>query len=620
MADLSLTCPAPSTAAGVTSINVTATGSVTITGAGETEVSTVGAIITVSGTPHTAGGGGGGSDTAIAGADGITVISGVPTAGEVTVSGFRTEFVNASGSLQSSIDAIDSSVTLQDAYDNGTGIISATPVKPVKVEGTISGTEVLAGDLTTSGQVTLNLPADENFLIDGATNQRQITVGAFRQLHTPAIPGTRALNYVIDTNNQADTAAIVAEYTTTGMSTGEKGTVYRVEVDTADSTGGLVESFHVTQVGSGSAEVHALHVGLGVFPIEQETGTVGSIENAFTFDDSGSSFADVTAAFNSSSSNVQLFEEDDDLVYIGDDSQFSTLTVLLDTPASNPGIKPEFEFWNGSSWTAFGPTDGTNGFRVNGTIGWEAAGLMGWATTSVNGTTKFWIRIRRTANNLNTLPTEELIQRAIPTLYSWNADGDVTINSLTAGTIAASGSLTVSGVPVSTGTGTSDHGDLSGLADDDHSQYLLVDGTRSLTGDWDNTSRRIRNTGTAEVIPTAPPTPVTGLLWLDTAASGVTGSGSVSPLITITTDTILTQSNVVILANAVSGGILVTLPTTAGDAGRNYSIKKIDATANTVTISGNSISELIDEGITAVITTQFESLTIVEDGQNWWIT
>ena len=30
-----------------------------------------------------------------------------------------------------------------------------------------------------------------------------------------------------------------------------------------------------------------------------------------------------------------------------------------------------------------------------------------------------------------------------------------------------------------------DHGSISGLADDDHTQYLLADGTRELTGDWD---------------------------------------------------------------------------------------------------------------------------------------
>jgi len=36
------------------------------------------------------------------------------------------------------------------------------------------------------------------------------------------------------------------------------------------------------------------------------------------------------------------------------------------------------------------------------------------------------------------------------------------------------------------------HGDLSGLADDDHTQYLLADGTRGLSADWDAGSHEIR--------------------------------------------------------------------------------------------------------------------------------
>ena len=40
--------------------------------------------------------------------------------------------------------------------------------------------------------------------------------------------------------------------------------------------------------------------------------------------------------------------------------------------------------------------------------------------------------------------------------------------------------------------GTGDHGALSGLADDDHTQYLLAAGTRALSADWDAGSWQIR--------------------------------------------------------------------------------------------------------------------------------
>jgi hypothetical protein len=47
------------------------------------------------------------------------------------------------------------------------------------------------------------------------------------------------------------------------------------------------------------------------------------------------------------------------------------------------------------------------------------------------------------------------------------------------------------------GTGVTDHGDLTGLADDDHSQYLLVNGGRALTGDLSVGGNRLTTLGAA---------------------------------------------------------------------------------------------------------------------------
>lgn len=43
------------------------------------------------------------------------------------------------------------------------------------------------------------------------------------------------------------------------------------------------------------------------------------------------------------------------------------------------------------------------------------------------------------------------------------------------------------------GGGVSDHGALTGLADDDHTQYLRADGTRALAGAWDMGSQNLTN-------------------------------------------------------------------------------------------------------------------------------
>lgn len=304
------------------------------------------------------------------------------------------------------------------------GIRTATPTAP----------------LTVVGGMDLTLAADDNFTIDGSTNQRTITIGAFRQLHTPAMPGTRALNYVIDANNQSDTSAIVTEYKAKGMSNGDLGAIHQVDVDTDNSTGGIIEAWHIEKTGDGAVGVHAVHAGIGVAVLHQDSGSFIAIEKAFIYDDSGASFTDVTTELGSISSDIQLFVEDNDLLYIGKDTMFEAVEVLLQVVAVNPGIKPEFYYWNGAAWTQFGPADGSNGFRVNGNIKWDADDLSGWATVSVNSVTKYWVYIKRTTNNLSTPPTENRIRYSTPTEYGWDENGVVNIDSLYFGAIDADGS------------------------------------------------------------------------------------------------------------------------------------------------------------------------------------
>jgi hypothetical protein len=54
------------------------------------------------------------------------------------------------------------------------------------------------------------------------------------------------------------------------------------------------------------------------------------------------------------------------------------------------------------------------------------------------------------------------------------------------------------GVSTSGGGGVSAHGDLTGLSNDDHMQYLLVDGTRSMTGNLNLGTNNITNVGTVD--------------------------------------------------------------------------------------------------------------------------
>lgn len=79
-----------------------------------------------------------------------------------------------------------------------------------------------------------------------------------------------------------------------------------------------------------------------------------------------------------------------------------------------------------------------------------------------------------------------------------------------------------------------------------------------------------------------------------------------------------TQADKLILVDASGGPVTITLPQASIVDGQEYTIKKIDASSNTVTIDGNA-AELIDEATTQALSNQYEALTVQCDGTEWWI-
>jgi hypothetical protein len=80
----------------------------------------------------------------------------------------------------------------------------------------------------------------------------------------------------------------------------------------------------------------------------------------------------------------------------------------------------------------------------------------------------------------------------------------------------------------------------------------------------------------------------------------------------------VTNSDELLLCDATSGAITLTLPTAVGVSGRVFVIKKTDSSANKVTLDGNS-SETIDGATTFDLWLQYQSVTIVSNGSNWVI-
>lgn len=82
--------------------------------------------------------------------------------------------------------------------------------------------------------------------------------------------------------------------------------------------------------------------------------------------------------------------------------------------------------------------------------------------------------------------------------------------------------------------------------------------------------------------------------------------------------TFTADNKIVYLCNAGSGSFTANLPAAATYGGRVYTFKKVDASANTITIDGNA-AETIDGAATRVMNTYNEKLTIMSDGTNWVI-
>jgi hypothetical protein len=86
-------------------------------------------------------------------------------------------------------------------------------------------------------------------------------------------------------------------------------------------------------------------------------------------------------------------------------------------------------------------------------------------------------------------------------------------------------------------------------------------------------------------------------------------------VVSLTADHAATHGEDVILGDATGGVITVTLPPAAQYAGLQFIIKKVDASANAVTIDGDGSD--IDGAATADLTAQYESRTIISDGAAW---
>ncbi len=108
----------------------------------------------------------------------------------------------------------------------------------------------------------------------------------------------------------------------------------------------------------------------------------------------------------------------------------------------------------------------------------------------------------------------------------------------------------------------------------------------------------------------------------DVVAGAPYMSASVS--VPITSGTAATAAIVatqhVTLADATSAEMGLTLPSAAGVIGRSYTVKKIDASANAVLLSGAAAAETVDGAAFQTLDSQNETVTVLSDGIQWHMT
>ena len=80
----------------------------------------------------------------------------------------------------------------------------------------------------------------------------------------------------------------------------------------------------------------------------------------------------------------------------------------------------------------------------------------------------------------------------------------------------------------------------------------------------------------------------------------------------------VTYKDSVVLADATGGNITVATPAASTCTGRVWTVKKTDASANTVTIDPNG-AETIDGAATRLLAIQYTAVMFVSNGTNWFV-
>ncbi len=512
--------------AGVGTITITNNGSdtITISGISTQNQSDIDSINTVTGT------------LTLGGADGITIVDDTTSSDTpiLTVSGFQTEFVNASGSLSSQITAdIATHAGISNAHhDKYTDAEAITALEPTTSALAASGVALDTKIVATSGSLQTN----------------------------------------IDTvQTDVDTRVLRAGDTMTGnLSIIQTGDFSQLVID---GDAGFIPSSIALDVGGNPRWLLGSSSGGDFFLIETDAGENSIIVDAGTPADTLHLKSTGRVGIGTNSPSVELEVAGD--VRIDRTGAQARLTIDSDTGTVPVGVvlsRAGVDRWLIGSSSAdllvfFDIDDFLQPMAIetgcpSNTLYLESSGEVGIGT----------------ANPLCTLDVRG----------DGDFSGDLNVQGeTTSPTGTFSTSLTISGVPVDIST---DHGSLGGLGDDDHPQYGQVADAETVTGVWD-----FENGATVSGLPivnSLPDLKTVILGYVGTGSSGLevtfSGINRAHSMHFQRYDTDDSTGSAISLPNGDTGSVFYRL--SGGSADNSLSLSTAGAGANQVLTINNTIS------------------------------
>jgi len=99
---------------------------------------------------------------------------------------------------------------------------------------------------------------------------------------------------------------------------------------------------------------------------------------------------------------------------------------------------------------------------------------------------------------------------------------------------------------------------------------------------------------------------------------GEEDTGNVDRVVSVTTSYTVTALDDNVLASATGGDITLTLPPATGLKGKTFWLKRTDTASTTVVVVGTG-GDTIDDAASQIIS-EYDSMKVISDGTEWWIT